>query len=161
MKKKDILSLNKFFPNEYLKVTDVIDTNTRITIRLKSITDECECPGCRTILTNYHGTYERKVQDLPVFGKNVQLLINIREYQCINEQCNIKTITETYNGFLDLYSRMTERCVDFICTLAMETSCEGCARICKAMNINVSGDTIIRLLTRRFQKQDGSFYGNL
>jgi len=56
---------------------------------------------------------------------------------------------------------MTERCVDFICTLAMETSCEGCARICKAMNINVSGDTIIRLLTRRFQKQEQPVCGSV
>ncbi|MEG0793996.1 MAG: hypothetical protein RR071_10390 [Lachnospiraceae bacterium] len=29
---------------------------------------------------------------------------------------------------------------DFICTLAMETSCEGCFRICQAMNLKISGD---------------------
>lgn len=29
---------------------------------------------------------------------------------------------------------MTERCADFICALALETSCEGCARICRAVS---------------------------
>jgi transposase len=159
MKKKDMLFLKKFFPEAYLRVTDVIDSDTKIIIHLKSVTSICECPGCKTTLTDFHGTYERKVQDLPILGKNVQLLINVREYQCRNEQCCITTVTESYNGFLSPYSRMTERCADFICTLAMETSCEGCARICKAMSIKVSGDTIIRLLTKRFELQDEPICG--
>jgi len=43
--------------------------------------------------------------------------------------------------------------------LAVETSCEGCARICKAMGIKVSGDTVIRLLTKRFESQDEPICG--
>lgn len=66
-----------------------------------------------------------------------------------------------YNGFLNSYSRLTERCVDFICTLAMETSCEGCARICKKMNIIVSGDTVIRMLTKRFELQEQPVCGSV
>jgi len=159
MKKKDILFLNKYYPEEYLKITEVTDSNSKIIIRLKSITSECECPSCKSTLTEFHGTYERKVQDLPILGKNVKLLINVREYQCNNDKCDVTTVTESYNGFLNSYSRMTERCADFICTLAMETSCEGCARISKAMNINVSGDTVIRLLTKRFELQDEPICG--
>lgn len=37
---------------------------------------------------------------------------------------------------------MTERCADFICTLALETSCEGCARICRKMGIKISSETL-------------------
>jgi len=159
MNKKDFLTLSRFFPEEYIKITNVIDNGANIVIRLKSVTNECECPGCKTTLTDFHGTYVRKVQDLPILGKNVQLMVNVREYQCRNEQCEVTTITESYNGFLDPYSRMTERCADFICMLAMETSCEGSARICKAMNINVSGDTIIRLLTKRFELQEEPICG--
>lgn len=49
---------------------------------------------------------------------------------------------------------MTDRCANFICTLAMETSCEGCSRICRAMNLKISGDSVIRLLTKRFKRQE-------
>lgn len=45
---------------------------------------------------------------------------------------------------------MTERCADIICTLAFETSCEGCARICRTPGIKISGDTVIRLLLKRY-----------
>lgn len=46
---------------------------------------------------------------------------------------------------------MTERCADFVCMLAMETSCEGCARICCAMKLQISRDSVIRLLTKRYR----------
>lgn len=65
----------------------------------------------------------------------------------INSSCDVTTFVENVDGFLNYYSRMTERCEDFICTLALETSCEGSARICRSMNLKTSGDSIIRLLT--------------
>ncbi|WKY49021.1 hypothetical protein Q5O24_06825 [Eubacteriaceae bacterium ES3] len=37
--------------------------------------------------------------------------------------------------------------------LAMETSCEGYARICQAMNLHISGDSVICLLTVRYEAQ--------
>jgi len=67
MKKKDLLSLSRYYPEKYLKITDITDSGTKIIIKLKSVTQECKCPGCNTVLSEYHGTYERKVQDLPVF----------------------------------------------------------------------------------------------
>ena len=161
MKKKDIISLSKYFPEKHLKITDATDNKDKIIIRLKSVTSECECPGCNMKLTDYHGTYTRKVQDLPILGKQVQLLINVREYKCRNDQCSVTTVTESYEGFLDSYGRMTERCAAFICTLALETSCEGCARICKAMNIKVSGDTVIRLLIKRFEQLEEPISGSV
>lgn len=48
---------------------------------------------------------------------------------------------------------MTERLADLMTTLALETSCEGCARILKSMNIKTSGDTVIRTLIKRYEKQ--------
>lgn len=64
------------------------------------------------------------------------------------KHCDVTTFVENVDGFLNYYSRMTERCEDFICTLALETSCEGSARICRSINMKISGDSIIRLLTK-------------
>ncbi len=86
---------------------------------------------CGQPVMKYHGTYTGNVQDLPILGKNVTLEIDSYEYKCQNPECNATSTTEDYDGFLSYYSRMTERCEDFICTLALETSCEGAARICK------------------------------
>lgn len=51
---------------------------------MKSITACCTCPKCGQTTNNYHGTYMRKVQDLPILGKNVQLEITAHEYNCMN-----------------------------------------------------------------------------
>ena len=147
------VDLKSFYPKESLHITEVIDAPQMIKIRMKSITNTCKCPKCQQISDQYHGTYARKVQDLPILGKQVELEINAHEYQCMNQDCEVSTIAETFEGFLNHYSRMTERCADFICTLALETSCEGCARICKEMGIRTSGDSVIRLLLRRFEQQ--------
>lgn len=134
-----------------MKITDIIQQKDTILIRMKSISKSCKCPKCNYFTDKYHGTYNRKVQDLPIFGKSVQLEICSHEYECVNDDCEVTSVAETFDGFLNTYSRMTERCADFICTLALETSCEGCARICRTLGIKTSGDTVIRLLLRRYE----------
>ena len=144
------LELQSFYPTD-LEVANIYQTDNEITIKMFARTKNCPCPKCGTVSNHRHGTYERKVQDLPILGKSVWLLVNAYEYQCDNPECNVTTFVETINGFLGHYSRMTDRCADFICTLALETSCEGCARICRSLGIRISGDTVIRLLLRRYE----------
>lgn len=48
---------------------------------------------------------------------------------------------------------MTERLIDFVTILALETSCEASARIMQAMHVKLSGDTVIRMLLKRYQTQ--------
>lgn len=145
------LCLDGFYPEKDLKITDIYQHEDKILIKMKSISKNCRCPKCNYLTDKYHGTYNRKVQDLPILGKSVCLEIRSHEYECINEECEVTSLAENFDGFLNTYSRMTERCADFICTLALETSCEGCARICKTLGIKTSGDTVIRMLLKRYE----------
>lgn len=145
------LDLGAFFPESMLQIKEVKQKEETIHIYLKSEMKGCNCPKCGQSTEQYHGTYVRTVQDLPILGKTVKLHISAHEYNCVNDDCDVVTFAESFNGFLDSYSRMTERCADFICSLALETSCEGCSRICKVLGIRISGDTVIRLLLKRYQ----------
>ena len=146
------LDINKFFP-EQLKITEISETEEKIIIELESQTKQGTCPCCGVVSARYHGTYVRKVQDLPMMGKAVTLQIKAYEYNCEHHDCEVVSFAETIDGFLNHYSRKTERLADLICTIALETSCEGCSRICKAMNITISPDSVIRLLIRRYETQ--------
>ena len=157
----DTLCINSLYSETKLNITNIQEYGKQILIQMKSISKDCRCPKCGYITDKYHGTYIRKVQDLPILGKMVQLEICPYEYECINNDCEVTTFDETFDGFLNTYSRMTERCADFICTLAMESSCEGCARICKALGIKVSGDTVIRLLLRKYEYLPGPEVGDV
>lgn len=146
------LDLHSFYPEEYFEIDECCVNDTSVLIQLKSKRHTCECPKCHQISNYYHGTYKRYVQDLPVLGKNTSIILTAHEYECQNEQCSCKTISENFSHFLGYYGRFTERCEDFISTLALETSCEGAARICKHLGIQISGDTIIRILKKRFSQ---------
>ncbi|MDD2504215.1 MAG: ISL3 family transposase [Clostridia bacterium] len=145
--------LQEFYPVDLLEIRQIRNGKDGIKINLKSKTHECRCHKCGQPVMKYHGTYTRNVQDLPILGKNVMLEIDAYEFKCQNPECNATSTAEDYDGFLSYYSRMTERCEDFICALALETSCEGAARICKEIGIKTSGDSIIRLLEKRFEQQ--------
>lgn len=109
------------------------------------------------VYEKYHGTYNRKVQDLPILGKSVQLEICTHEYECVNDDCDVTSVAETFDGFLNAYSRMTERGADFICTLALETSCEGCSYREIAKRMGIGRNTIAKY--RESDPKELSMYG--
>jgi len=121
----------------------------------------CACPKCGIVSMLRHGTYESKLQALPLLGKVTWLFVNEYEYQCDNPERDIATFVETVNGFLNCYNGMIDRCADCICTLAMETSYEDGLHICKAMNLKISGDSAICLLTKHFYLQEGVKCGSI
>ena len=108
------LCLDKFYSEKDLMITDIEQQSDKIIIQMKSTSSSCKCPKCNHITQKYHGTYTRKVQDLPILGKSVQLEICSHEYACLNDECEVVSIAETFDGFLNNYSRMTERCADFM-----------------------------------------------
>jgi transposase len=159
MTEKSTIDVARFYPEDLLSVVHVEDKESGIIVKLKSKADSCACPKCNEVSRHFHGTYVRKAKDLPILGKGVRLEITSRDYRCDNEECDVVTIAETYRGFLNTHSRMTDRLEDFLCTLALETSCEGASRICKMIGINVSGDTIIRILVKRFENEPPPEHG--
>ena len=88
------IDFQSFFPTKQLKITNISEDTKIIKINLKSQTNTCICPRCNTISNKYHGTYIRKVQDLPILGKQVLLEINSYEYKCENRDCLNRTVGE-------------------------------------------------------------------
>lgn len=146
------LDMQIFYPDE-LQIASIDQNESEISFKMYSYTKSCKCPKCGVESTHKHGTYERKIQDLPILNRRTYLLVNAFEYQCDNTECDTTTFAESIDGFLSRFSRMTGRLEDFICRLALETSCESCARILNKINVRISGDTVIRLLLNRYSAQ--------
>lgn len=87
--------------------------------------------------------------------------IILYEFQCSNVDCGSVSFTEPYSDFLNDYCYMTNRLVDLVCTLALETSCESSARILNSMNVKISGDTVIRTLIKRYDRQESPECGSV
>lgn len=68
------------------------------------------------------GFYPTELEIANIYQGDKEVLVNTYEYQCDNPDCDVMTFVGNINGFLSYYSRMTEHCADFICTLALETA---------------------------------------
>ena len=147
MRKKSSIDLQSFYP-ESLQIIKTEETSEQIKITIKSSKHSHDCPKCGKEAEKYHAVYMRKVQDLPIFQKNVILRIKAYKYDCENENCEVLSFAEYYDDFIGKSDRMTDRLENFIRTLALETNCEGAAVICKKLGIHTSGDTIIRMLRK-------------
>lgn len=154
-----VLNLRSFYPPD-LKILGVDETDNEIVIHMHSTSNECKCHRCGALMVKHHGSHHRTVQDLPILGKRVMLDMQIFDYECDSSFCKSFAATETFDGFLSYNSRVTDRLEDFTCALALETSCEASARILKCMNVKTSGDTIIRLLIKRYQRQSAPECGS-
>ena len=147
------IDLSNFFPAS-LEIKDVIDRNKEIHIFIKSKTHTQTCPLCKKECNEYHSTYRRKIQDLPILGKTVYIHLIAYRYYCHNSECKQKVFCESIDDFFGFHKRMTGRLEDFVIALALNTSCEGASRVCQLLGINISGDTVIRKIIRMANKME-------
>ncbi len=145
------MSLQQFF-NSDMRVTSFKEYTDKIIIKVKSKTKSQFCPICAEE-SNYHQvTYKRTIDDLPLFGKTVKLIVTAYKYKCFNEECEQKVFCEDLHGFAGKHRRRSERCEELIAAIGLNTNCESGSLICRLMGIEVSGDTVIRILLRKAEQ---------
>jgi transposase len=54
------------------------------------------CPSCGTVSRRVHSRYRRRVTDLPVSGRIVQLLVTARRFRCDAVFCGHQIFTERF-----------------------------------------------------------------
>lgn len=148
---KKKLDFTDFFPKS-IEIRNIEKEPDKITVHLKSYSKMQQCPLCQRECRFHHSTYRRKLQDLPILGNQVIIRLTAYRYTCDHTDCEQKVFCETIDGFCGSYKRMTARLEDFLLTLVLHTSCEGASRIAKMTGIQVSGDTLIRMLLEKAEQ---------
>ena len=68
------------------------------------------CPSCGTVSRRVHSRYRRRVTDLPLSGRIVQLLVIARRFRCDAVLCGRQIFTERFaEGVLAPSARRTAR----------------------------------------------------
>jgi transposase len=137
--------LQNFFIDDLL-ITKVENIAECINIELESKNYFQECPSCNKISYSIHSKYYRIANDLTLIGKKLVLTIHVNKFKCENQACHTKIFCQRMRGFLEKNQQKTERLLDYLKTVAFTNTGEGGARICQNSNIQVSGDTLIRLV---------------
>ena len=106
-----------FLNLEGVSIKKVVQADSFIKIFIQSQPVEQTCPCCGAKTKRIHDYRLQEVQDIPLLGKQVILLLRKRRYLC--PYCR-KRFTEPYS-FLPSYHRRTRRLAFYIVSLLRQT----------------------------------------
>ena len=114
---------------------------------ISSKMSEIKCPYCGTLSSKVHSSYEREIQDLPMQGKKVILLVDTRKMRCMNPDCSHKTFSEKH-PFVTAKSKKTNRLIQNILYTSSQLSSLNASKLLKSENITVCKSSIYDLLKK-------------
>jgi len=138
------ININKKIFGEESIVYDWIETENEIHIHMKSKNRSGKCPLCGEESREYHATYKRKIQSVPIRMKTTYLNIRAYKYKCRNTSCVQKVFIEKL-PYASARSVRTAELESVIVCVSIFLSGEGASKVLGLMGIKVSGDTIKRI----------------
>src|SRR5271163_2203211 len=108
------------------------------------------CPSCGTASRRVHSRYRRRVTDLPLSGRSVQLVVIARRFRCDAVLCGRQIFTERFaDGVLAPSARRTARLDSIVHHLGLALGGRPAAGFAKRLMLPVSKDTLLRVVRRR------------
>lgn len=127
----------------------VCDEN-RTTIMVRPVKGFGLCPSCGAVSRRVHSRYRRRVADLPLSGRSVQLLVMARRFRCDAVLCGRQIFTERFaDGVLAPSARRTARLDCIVHHLGLALGGRPAASFARRLMLPVSNDTLLRMVRRR------------
>lgn len=131
-----------------LSRTALISQHPGLIIRAHSSAKGSLCPKCSKPSRSIHSKYTRSFADLPVSGKEVKVIIEVRKFFCRNAKCQRKIFTERFTHQIQPHGRCFLRCEEMLQKVGLELGGSKAARMGKVMGYTSSASSILRRLKR-------------
>lgn len=118
----------------------------KIIFEISSEISTANCPYCGKESKRIHSRYQREVQDLPIQGKKVVLLVSTRKFFCDNDTCCKRTFSERHT-FVD-NGKKTKRLEKNILFTSSQLSSINASKVLKNSNVDISKSSICVLLKK-------------
>jgi transposase len=125
------------------EVQHIASGETMLTIAARALTKTGACPSCGEQTSHVHSYYQRHPQDLPISGLQVQLVLRVRRFRCLNSQCARQTFAERLPE-LPVSARQTSRLGSILESVAVVLSGQAGSRLAEQLAMPVSADTLLR-----------------
>jgi transposase len=143
MRLDELYILNSF------KITQIVRTSSsNVLLVAASSSQSAICPYCQTLSKKRHSVYIRKPQAPPCAEASIQLVLSVHRYFCHNPTCIRKTFAERIPEIVHFYARRTTHLEALLQCIAFEMSAETASRVCKRLKVQVSPDTMLRLIRK-------------
>ena len=129
---------------EGMSVEQIQITEHGLVIDIKASQPTSCCPLCAHPSDSIKTHYRRVLQDAPCAGRQVQLVLTVRKFNCRNSYCPRKVFTERLPTFVEPWARMTIRCCQQITSIGLATCGKGGARLADRLGMPTTRPTILR-----------------
>src|SRR5438445_10321893 len=131
--------------DENLQISQVTVANA-ITICLRTTSPTAACPCCGTISKRVPSRYRRTLHDLPMSGRLVHLIIEVRRFFCKKSTCAQKIFAEQLPALCRPHAQRTIRRQKALSQLGLAAGGQAATRIGSELGISGSRDPILRLV---------------
>jgi transposase len=143
------LSRSSLVPTGFVVESALYEAD-KTTIGVRSSRSFGLCPSCGTVSRRVHSHYRRRVTDLPLSGRIVQLVVIARRFRCDAVLCGRQIFTERFaDNVLAPSARRTTRLDCIVHHLGLALGGRPAAAFAKRLMLPVSNDTLLRVVRSR------------
>src|SRR3984957_19823090 len=136
-------------PSGFVVVSAVHDS-AKTTITVRPSKESSTCPSCGTASRRVHSRYHRRVGDLPLSGRSVELVVIARRFRCEAVLCGQQIFAERFaTNVLAPSARRTGRLDCIVHHLGLALGGRPAASFARRLMLPVSNDTLLRVVRRR------------
>jgi transposase len=129
---------------------DAVDVRDSTLIAIRPMSAASACPACGAMSARVHSRYTRRLSDLPMAGRRVQLMLRARRFHCDAVLCGRRIFTERFDkDVLAPRARRTARLDHIVHHLALALGGRPAASFAGRLMMPVSNDTLLRVVRRR------------
>lgn len=129
-----------------ITINEVLIKNPEILIMAEIRPKSAFCPRCKQKSNSIHSFYYRRLQDLSIADKQVNIKLVVRKFFCHNSRCSNKIFSQQLASGLDRYARRTSRANQQLTQMSLETSARKSSWFSRLIRIPVSPSTCLRLV---------------
>jgi len=122
-----------------------LDGNTvTLTVAVKGA--NARCPLCQHRSTRVHSRYQRMVADLPVSGREVAVVAQVRRFRCLASSCPRRIFAERLPSLVAPHARKSHGLRQALQQVGFANGGEAGARLAGHLGMHTSPDTLLQLI---------------
>jgi transposase len=107
---------------------------------------QADLPGVLGAVGRVHSRYQRRLADLPVAGRLVELCLTVRRFFCGNPDCGRRTFAEQINGLTRRRARRSEPLRVMLTSIGLAVAGRAGVRLATKVGIRTSRNSLLRLI---------------
>lgn len=107
--------------------------------------ESASCPGCATVSTSVRSRYQRRLNDTPIGGRPVWLVLWVRRFNCPASGCAVRTFVEQVPGLTARRRRRSQPLQELLHGVGAALAGRAGVRLAGKLAMRVSRSTLLRL----------------